>query len=86
MQIELIADADRAEFLLKYLDLPVQISRYNSNHFIVLVSSDVDTESSLALKVFHAGIAFGMQEARKSFDAIYRPNRFKDDIMYLEHD
>jgi len=86
MQIELIADADRAEFLLKYLELPVQIARYNSNYFTVLISSDVDTESSLALKVFHAGIAFGMNEAKKSLDTIYKPNRFKDDIMYLEHD
>ena len=86
MQIELIADADRAEFLLKYLELPVQISKYHSNHFTVLISSDVDTESSLAMKLFHAGIAFGMQEAKKSLDAIYKPNRFKDDIMYLEHD
>jgi len=86
MQIELIADAERAEFLLKYLELPVQISKYHSNYFTVLISSDVDTESSLAIKLFHAGIAFGMQEARKSLQEIYKPNRFKDDIMFLEHD
>ena len=86
MKIEIIADADRANFLLKYLELPLKISKYDSQYFTVSISSDVDTESSLALKLFHAGIAFGMQEARKSLQEIYKPNKFKDDIMYLSND
>lgn len=86
MQIEIIADADRANFLLKYLDLPIKISKYDSKHFSVLIYSEVDSESSIALRLFHAGIAFGMQEARKSLESIYKPNQFKDDIMYLAND
>lgn len=86
MEIEILADADRAEYLLKNLDLPIKISRYDSRHFTVLISSDQDDASGIALKLFHAGISFGFSEARKSFDSIYKPNKFKDDIMYLAND
>lgn len=86
MEIEILADAERANFLLKYLELSVKISKYDSKHFVVTISSDKDNTNSIALQLFHAGISFGMQESRKSFESIYKPNKFKDDIMLLAND
>jgi hypothetical protein len=85
MKIEILADESRASFIVRNLNASVKVTPYKHDLYALEIETD-ESISSLALRLFHLGISYGIQESKQAIIPSYKPNRFKDDIMYLEHD
>lgn len=86
--IVIFLSAERAEFIQsKAVGFQVEIIPDPSDLYKVRISFEDSDLDVTMLKLFHYGIAFGINTTEKVIDIAYKPTQFKlDDVMGLAHD